>query len=148
MDAAEPSTNGTSAQNLFRLHSMLEDASYADYAKKTCRAFETELLQHPFLFSSMAPAIVASALGVRNVVVVGDNSSTDKVTARARGSIETVVRIGGKDVRYAWLQQRNPLLANVDPTGRSRVIVCERGVCKEEMDMGEVRKALDEVSLT
>ncbi|KAG4415451.1 hypothetical protein IFR04_011384, partial [Cadophora malorum] len=71
MDTSEPSTNGTSASNLYRLSSLLNDAAYAEKAKSTIAGFESETLQYPWLFASFMPSVVASQLGVRGVVVAG-----------------------------------------------------------------------------
>lgn len=43
---------------------------------------------------------------------------------------ETVVRIG-EDAKSEWLRKRNPLLASLDATGPSKVMVCEKGACRE-----------------
>lgn len=71
MDAAEPSTNGVSASNLFRLSSLLDDAKYEALARSTVGAFEAEIMQYPWLFGSFMPGVVAAATGVRGVVRVG-----------------------------------------------------------------------------
>ncbi|KAI9047032.1 hypothetical protein LZ554_009106 [Drepanopeziza brunnea f. sp. 'monogermtubi'] len=71
MDTSEPSTNGTSASNLYRLSSLLNDLTYAEKAKQTLACFESEMLQYPWLFASFMPSVVASQLGVRSVVVAG-----------------------------------------------------------------------------
>lgn len=70
MDNAEPSANGVSASNLFRLGSLLEDENYGKLARSTITAFEAEIMQYPWLFSSFMPGIVAANLGVKGVVRV------------------------------------------------------------------------------
>ena len=87
MDSAEPSTNGISAQNLYRLSSFLNDADYAQYGRKTCLAFDAEVMQHPFLFTSMLTAVVAGQLGVRSMVVVGEGEEAREAIRRLRGQI-------------------------------------------------------------
>ncbi|KFY78521.1 hypothetical protein V499_02344, partial [Pseudogymnoascus sp. VKM F-103] len=71
MDASEPSTNGVSASNLFRLASLLGDDKYEALAKETVSAFEAEIMQYPWLFGSFMPSVVAGVTGVRGVVRVG-----------------------------------------------------------------------------
>ncbi|OAF58610.1 hypothetical protein VC83_04954 [Pseudogymnoascus destructans] len=71
MDASEPSTNGVSASNLFRLASLLGDDKYEALAKETVGAFEAEIMQYPWLFGSFMPSVVAGLTGVRGVVRVG-----------------------------------------------------------------------------
>ncbi|KFZ16577.1 hypothetical protein V502_05018, partial [Pseudogymnoascus sp. VKM F-4520 (FW-2644)] len=71
MDASEPSTNGVSASNLYRLASLLGDAKYEALAKETVGAFEAEIMQYPWLFGSFMPSVVAGVTGVRGIVRVG-----------------------------------------------------------------------------
>lgn len=87
MDTSEPSTNGTSASNLFRLSSLLGDdipededededrkgtygGGYIERAKETVAAFEAEILQYPWGFGSFMPTVVAERLGVRGVMIL------------------------------------------------------------------------------
>lgn len=71
MDASEPSTNGVSASNLYRLASLLGDDKYEALAKETVGAFEAEIMQYPWLFGSFMPSVVAGVTGVRAIVRVG-----------------------------------------------------------------------------
>ncbi|KAL1306386.1 hypothetical protein AAFC00_005094 [Neodothiora populina] len=137
MDNAEPSANGASAGNLFRLAALLEDHSYAALANRTLRAFEVEMGQHPGLFTGLMSGIVCARLGVKPVVIAGpdDGSSNGEVSQALRtlrsmcrpGS--TVVRIGGAQAQSDWLRSRNEVLAQVDPQ-RQMVQVCEGTSCK------------------
>ena len=72
MDGAEPSTNGVSANNLYRLASLLADDEYVNAAQATTSAFEPEAGQHPFLFPSLLGAAVAGRLGTRSCVIIGN----------------------------------------------------------------------------
>ena len=78
MDSAEPSSNGVSTSNLFRLSSLLEDQKYENLAKGTLMAFEAEIMQYPWLFSSFMPGIVAANLGVKGIVRVCGQQSGAK----------------------------------------------------------------------
>lgn len=78
MDSAEPSSNGVSTSNLFRLGSLLEDESYEQLAKGTLMAFEAEIMQYPWLFSSFMPGIVAANLGVKSIVRVDGTEKSDQ----------------------------------------------------------------------
>lgn len=148
LDNAEPSTNGTSAANLHRLSSLLADDSYATTAGYTCEAFEAEVMQHPFLFTSMMAAVAATRLGVRGLVLVGaDSPQVDAAARRAReraGGIATVARLSGGGAKSEWLRERNALLPSVD-LRRPSVQVCEGGVCTEELDLGDVERALRDI---
>ncbi|EHK99081.1 hypothetical protein M7I_5081 [Glarea lozoyensis 74030] len=133
MDSSEPSTNGTSASNLFRLSSLLNDDSYASKAKETIRSFESEMLQYPWLFSSFMPALVAGQLGVKGVVVGGAGEvGAERIRSferMPRGGVMTFARVSGEG---GWLRERNELLRSFGTDGRGRVLVCEEGVCREE----------------
>ncbi len=134
MDAAEPSTNGISASNLYRLSSFFEDESYAQIARTTVLAFEAELLQHPFLFSSMLESVVVGRLGMTGVVITGEDGEVEAALRKIRGEVgvtRTVVRLGGQVGRWEWLRGRNGLLGSMD-VGRRGVWVCEEGACREE----------------
>ncbi|KZF20633.1 hypothetical protein L228DRAFT_222736 [Xylona heveae TC161] len=170
MDSAEPSTNGISALNLHRLGSLLNDERYATFAQQTTQAFEPEIMQHPFLFSSMLSAVVASNLGMRSIVLTGgvDGLPRDQQPANIRAALEkfrtsigpttTVARIANTAtattpktttssssssslIQSSWLVKRNSLLASLDSTV-ARVQICEAGVCKEELDMDDLQAAL------
>ncbi|KAI9856307.1 MAG: hypothetical protein M1830_006426, partial [Pleopsidium flavum] len=135
MDAAEPSTNGISVSNLYRLASFLDDDSYANLARGTLGAFESEVLQHPFLFASLLPGIVVKKLGMRIIVVTGQGKDIDKALGRMRAEVaptRTVVRLG-RDARSEWLKKRNKLVANMN-ADKPGVWVCEGGTCREESD--------------
>ncbi|KAI9840921.1 MAG: hypothetical protein M1838_003858 [Thelocarpon superellum] len=145
MDSAEPSTNGISAQNLYRLSSFLHDAEYAEYGRKTCLAFDAEVMQHPFLFTSMLPAVVAGQLGVRSIVAVGEGDEVSEVIRRMRatvGDLGTLVRWR----KGGWLAKRNRLLGALKGD-RARVMICEGGQCTEAsgLNMKELREALGSV---
>lgn len=135
MDNAEPSANAVSASNLFRLASMLSDEEYGVLARKTVRAFEVEMVQHPGLFTGLMSGIVHARLGVTAVVVAGPDESSEVVAAlevlrtKVRPGV-TVVRIGGTtDPKNEWLKARSEGLASVDRT-REMVQVCEGTSCR------------------
>jgi len=137
MDAAEPSTNGISTSNLYRLSSFLDDESYADLARGTLGAFESEVLQHPFLFVGLLVGVVVKNLGMKTIVVTGVGKEVDKALGKMRaevGATRTVVRLGG-EARSPWLQKRNKLLSNMHPD-KPGVWVCEGRTCREDLGAG------------
>ena len=143
MDNAEPSTNGVSASNLYRLGSLFEDESYTALARRTCTAFATEMTQHPFVFTTMMSSVVAGRLGVRSVVICGEGEDVDAAVTKSRLRLKpntTVARLGG-GAKSKWLKGRNKLLAAMKEDKPS-VQVCEGGVCKEELHATEAEKAL------
>lgn len=131
MDNAEPSTNGASATNLFRLASLLNDAAYEKRARQTVAAFEVEIGQHPGLFSGMVPALVAAKLGMRGLMVVGESQAGEAALAGARENVRpgwTVLRVGG-GAKDEWLRKRNELVKDLDGS-KAMVQLCEGTSCK------------------
>jgi uncharacterized protein YyaL (SSP411 family) len=138
MDNAEPSTNGVSANNLFRLASMLNDEHYEKLAKQTVAAFEVEIGQHPGLFSGMMSSVVASKIGMKGVMVVGDSEVADAAVKKFNENVTpnyTITRVGG-GAKSEWLRGRNELLKHVDGS-KPMLQLCEGGVCKL-LDEGDV----------
>ena len=131
MDNAEPSTNGVSANNLFRLGSLLNDERYEKLAKQTVGAFEVEIGQHPGLFSGMMSSVVASTLGMKGLMVVGDGEEVEAMLRRFNDHITpnyTILRIGG-GANSEWLRERNELLRDLDGN-RQMLQLCGGGVCR------------------
>ena len=131
MDNAEPSTNGVSANNLFRLGSLLNDAQYEKMAKKTVAAFEVEIGQHPGLFSGMMSSVVASKLGMKGVMVVGEDEASEAAVRKFNENITpnyTILRVGGV-ADSEWLRGRNELLKDLDGS-KAMLQLCEGGVCR------------------
>ena len=128
MDAAEPSSNNISARNLYRLSSMLDDASYFKKARKTVEAFAAEVEQFPFTFSGMLGSVVIGHLGLKGIVLTGENEELLKRLRQTVRPNSTVVALGkGKG---SWLRERNDLLKQIDAE-KDGVMVCEGGACRE-----------------
>ena len=132
MDAAEPSSNNISARNLYRLSSMLDDASYFKKAKETVEAFEAEVEQFPFTFSGLLGSVVMGHLGLKSIVLIGEN---EEILKRLRQTVRpnsTVVALGkGKGL---WLRERNDLLKQIDAE-KDAIMVCEGGACREGVEV-------------
>lgn len=118
MDTAQPSTNGLSANNLFRLAALLNDKTYSARARETVNAFEVEILQYPWLFVSLLVAVVTARLGVPGPVVVtsrGDEGQSDAeklpLLPRAEARAALTLRHAGSEER--WLLKRNPALGKL-----------------------------------
>ena len=131
MDAAEPSSNNISARNLYRLSSMLDDASYFKKAKETVEAFEAEVEQFPFTFSGMLGSVVIGHLGLQGIVLTGENEELLKRLRQTVKPNSTVVAIGKG--RGLWLRERNGLLKEMDAE-KDGVMVCEGGACRERVE--------------
>src|SRR4051812_49194919 len=140
MDASEPSTNGISASNLYRLSSLLNDTTYSQKAKETIAGFESEMLQYPWLFASFMPSVVAGHLGVKGTVVSGSGRERIKeYEKQPRGGLATFAKLEGEN---KWLRERNSLLTNWGKDGKTRILVCEHNTCREEepFDLNEVKE--------
>ena len=131
MDAAEPSSNNISARNLYRLSSMLDDASYFKKAKETVEAFEAEVEQFPFTFSGMLGSIAIGHLGLKGIVLTGENEGLLKRLRQTVRPNSTVVAVGKG--RGSWLRERNDLLKQIDAE-KDGVMVCEGGACREGVE--------------
>lgn len=145
MDNAEPSVNGVSAANLFRLGSLLSDVNYTRSATRTVACFEVEMAHHPGLMSGMLSSVVAADMGMKSLLIVGDE--TDEAVAVAlriaRENVRpncTVLRVPGpasgaadanavNDESAKWLRERNPTLKELD-AAKPMVQLCEQGVCR------------------
>lgn len=89
-------------------------------------------MQYPWLFASFMPSLVADHLGVKGVVVSGDGIADTKIKAfekQPRGALGTFTRVNGKNT---WLRERNELLKNFALDGKPRILICEKGTCREE----------------
>jgi hypothetical protein len=85
----------------------------------------------------MLESIVASRLGVRGFVITGEGENVTKELAKIRGQTgfgQTLVRLGA-GTKDSWLRQRSELLKAMNPT-KPGVQVCEDGVCKEVLEVG------------
>ncbi|KUJ09815.1 uncharacterized protein LY89DRAFT_724204 [Mollisia scopiformis] len=136
MDTSEPSTNGTSASNLYRLSSVFNDESYGKKAKQTISGFESEILQYPWLFASFMPGIVAGQFSVKGTVVYQSEERGEDGEQKVkefekspRGSLGTFARLTKEN---KWLRERNELLREFGKDGVTRILICEGGVCREE----------------
>lgn len=81
---------------------------------------------------------------MRSVVMSGDaTAEVEAAVAKMRLRLKpntTILRIGG-DSKSKWLEERNPLLKAFDKT-KARLQICERGTCREVLDMNDMEKAL------
>lgn len=138
MDNAEPSANGVSASNLFRLSTLLEDEDYEKLAKSTITAFEAEIMQYPWLFSSFMPPIVAANLGVKGVVrVCGADKAAVGTTGQQPIDEEAPIDVnkgvvGGETTKGGGLVEVGEAVekvakSHVNPTGDSRINETQAG---------------------
>ncbi|KAI9729250.1 MAG: hypothetical protein M1834_007042 [Cirrosporium novae-zelandiae] len=130
-DDSEPSTNGIIAQNLFRLSSLLGDDEYKIIAQKTCQAFASEMIEHPFLFVTFLSAIVMNEAGMKNIVHIGDG--TYEKIRRCYGAVTTITDLGPK-AKSEWLKTRNNLLKSITDLQTARTLICGKDSCRQETE--------------
>lgn len=82
------------------------------------------------------PGVVAGHFGVKGTVVYQgeetDSTGTQKIKEyekSPRGSLASFVRL---DKGSKWLRERNELLRDFGRDGKTRILICEGGVCREE----------------
>lgn len=148
MDTSVPSTNATSAWNLFRLGAMLNDERYTALAKETVAAFEAEMLQYPWLFPGLLPGVVASRLEGWNVLVPEDDQPKEKVEVDddkdkpltrseffremdviSRGELRAVVSVEEDGERKEWIAKRRGSVVD-QVVGRGGVFLVKGGVLR------------------
>lgn len=147
MDNAEPSTNGLSADNLFRLSSILSDDAYATQAKKTLQAFEAEVLEHPYLFVGLLKGVVFDRLGIKSTVISGSGLAVEKKVKEIKeqsSTAGTLARIGG-GAKSEWLRGRSELLKAMDPE-KNAVQYCENGACRDVALIDDSKKDVAETT--
>lgn len=159
LDSQEPSINGVTSRNLLALSTLLNKPEYQELATSTIQAFSIEILQHPFLFTSMLPGIVTLNLGCRSCVIAGNPSDPEVERQLAKVRCELVPdlyitfvnmeKVDGDDEGTGWLLERNELLKaaadKVRKTGKAFVEVCAGGRCEI---VGQVERAESRASET
>jgi len=104
MDTAQPSTNGVSVSNLFRLGGILCDDNYTHLAKETVHAFEVEMLQHPWLFPTLLSGVVTTRLGGKAFLVTGSGGGGSE-NAAPLGNNDTTNQGQGTEAAGATMTQ-------------------------------------------
>ncbi|GAM86177.1 hypothetical protein ANO11243_041880 [Dothideomycetidae sp. 11243] len=160
MDNAEPSTNGVSAQNLFRLAALLKTTTSEhagaplaqvrsngtdlhDLAVRTVKAFEVEMGQHPGLMSGLLAGVAVSRLGIKSVLLSGNGHSVDAALRELREGIwpgVVVMKVPANGVGQ-WLKGKNEILASIDPS-REMVQVCSGTQCALVEQVGDLARLL------
>lgn len=98
MDKSQPSTNAVSVSNLFRLGALIENTQYTYLAKTTINAFESEILQYPWLFVGLLVGVVAAKLGVRTErVSIKDKEGLLRYRSLPRASVRVLLLDPGHD---------------------------------------------------
>ncbi|KAF3013295.1 hypothetical protein G7054_g2825 [Neopestalotiopsis clavispora] len=126
MDTSQPSDNAVSAANLFRLGALLDREAYTRLAQETVDAFEAEILQYPYLFPGMMTCVVASKLGVKRLVSVGEQGeAVKKYHLSPRGGLSALLffksesNLTSRNSKYsAELGKQRPGLYSIEADGQ------------------------------
>jgi uncharacterized protein YyaL (SSP411 family) len=126
MDTSQPSDNAVSAANLFRLGALLDREAYTRLAQETVDAFEAEILQYPYLFPGMMTCVVASKLGVKRLVSVGEQrEAVKKYHLSPRGGLSALLffksesNLTSRNSKYsAELGKQRPGLYSIEADGQ------------------------------
>lgn len=73
-DSAEPSSNGVSTDNLFRISGFLSSNVFRQCALDVLDCFGKELTAQPFGYCSMLGSVVAKLAGTTSILVVGNDA--------------------------------------------------------------------------
>ncbi|KAI0138322.1 hypothetical protein BJ166DRAFT_183380 [Pestalotiopsis sp. NC0098] len=130
MDTSQPSDNAVSAANLFRLGALLDNEDYMGLARETVDAFEAEILQYPYLFPGLMTCVVASKLGVKRLVCIGEQGeAVKKYHLSARGGLSTLLffksdsGLTGRNSKHtAELSKLSPGMYTIEEDGQIKSI--------------------------
>ena len=134
MDKSQPSTNSVSAMNLYRLGHLLlcNKKRYISQAKETVYAFESEMLQHPWLYGSLLAGVVTARLGFKRQRVFLQYVKSDK----GRDRYYTTPRSSARalDLRTSPLPEHVYLPESGDEGEGNDVEKEDSGACTGEKD--------------
>lgn len=145
-DSAEPSSNGVSCENLFRLSGFLNDPFFKSHAEEILECYGKELTAQPFGYCSMLGSVAAHLKGITSIIVVGlENSETKDslqllMTQLTRDQLIpnlTINRITQANVDDYYENYGNVLYGALQDkygTGPLKFIVCQNLVCTEPLD--------------
>ena len=91
-DGAEPTASSISVLNLLVLSHLLEEPRWAGRIERTFKYFATRLEQMGRGVPMMASALSAHLSGMRQVVIVGDETGDGELSRRRRAAIPAVCR--------------------------------------------------------
>jgi uncharacterized protein YyaL (SSP411 family) len=141
-DGAEPSVNGVSSMNLYRLYSLLNDDQYEHRAQKILGCYAQDLSAQPFGYCSMLGSLIAQKNGMRSVLIVGGDkdADVDAILFKIRQSHHpntTVARLDSASLpffkstahgdEFEAIYRQFGTESSKDP----KVIICENGACRD-----------------
>lgn len=148
-DSAEPSSNGVSCENLFRLSGFLNDPFFKSHAEDILECYGKELTAQPFGYCSMLGSVAAYLKGMTSILIVGQepafasadpNSTNSLMTQLTRNQLFpnlTVVRVTQDNVDEYYEPYGNSLYGALQDKygdGPIKFFLCKDFSCKEPFD--------------
>lgn len=149
-DGAEPSTNGVSAMNLYRLSSFFYIDSpdnhkitknYKKAAEKILDCYGQDLAAQPFGYCTMLGAVIARMNSMQNMVILTSNADVSKVHKqlvglRSKWPNSTIVLLNEDSIKFfedvgAYKQMYE---AYKQGAGETKVMVCNDRECVPLVD--------------
>jgi uncharacterized protein len=131
-DGAEPTASSVSVLNLLVLSHLLDQPRWADRIERTLKYFATRLEQMGRGVPMMASALSTHLSGMRQVVVVGDESGHGELVRRiGREYLPFSITLNLAPDRQAALARKLPFVAAMRPIGGApAAYVCRSFACR------------------
>ena len=131
-DGAEPTASSVSVLNLLVLFHLLEEPRWADRIERTFKYFATRLEQMGRGVPMMASALSAHLSGVRQIVIVGDETGDGELSRRVgQQYLPFAVSLNLSRVRQQALASKLPFVASMTPVaGAAAAYVCRDFTCR------------------
>jgi uncharacterized protein YyaL (SSP411 family) len=131
-DGAEPTASSVSVLNLLVLSHLLEEPRWADRIERTFKYFASRLEQMGRGVPMMASALSAQLSGMRQIVIVGDESADGELSRRAgQQYLPFAVYLNLSRGRQEALASKLPFIASMTPVaGSPAAYVCRHFTCQ------------------
>ena len=115
-DGAEPTASSMSVLNLLVLSHLLEEPRWADRIERTFKYFGSRLEQMGRGVPMMASALSAHLSGMRQIVIVGDETGDGELSRRAgQQYLPFAVSLNLSRARQQALASKLPFIASMTP---------------------------------
>jgi uncharacterized protein len=130
-DGAEPTASSVSVLNLLVLSHLLEEPRWADRIERTFKYFATRLEQMGRGVPMMASALSAHLSGMRQIVIVGDETGEGHLSQQAgQQYLPFAVSLNLSRARQQALASKLPFVASMKPVdGAAAAYVCRDFTC-------------------
>jgi hypothetical protein len=131
-DGAEPTASSVAVMNLLVLSHLIDESQWGEKIDRTLQLFGQRLEQVGRAVPMMAAALSARAAGLRQIVIVGgeSTSATDLERAIAARYLPSTVTLALTAARQAALSAMLPFAAEMKPVdGQPAAYVCRNFTC-------------------